>query len=104
MTCDEAGILIHALLDGELDAGHAREIEEHIAGCPRCAAQLRSYREMSKAVSDADLHYTAPPALRVSRHGALQRPHTAGSRGADPLRRRPGANRPVRPLVQSEVS
>ena len=42
MTCDEAEILIHALLDGELDAGHAREVEAHIAGCPRCAAQLRS--------------------------------------------------------------
>ncbi len=63
MTCDEAEILIHALLDGELDAGHAREVEEHIAGCPRCAAQMRSYREMSNAVSDADLHYTAPPAF-----------------------------------------
>ena len=40
MTCDEAEILLHALLDGELDAGHAREVEDHIAGCPHCAAQL----------------------------------------------------------------
>ena len=40
MTCDEAEILLHALIDGELDAGHAREVEDHIAGCPRCAAQL----------------------------------------------------------------
>ncbi|MCJ9731852.1 anti-sigma factor, partial [Bradyrhizobium sp. PRIMUS42] len=32
MTCDEARILLHALLDGELDAGHAREVEAHIAG------------------------------------------------------------------------
>ena len=39
MTCDEAEILLHALIDGELDAGHAREVEAHIAGCPRCAAQ-----------------------------------------------------------------
>ena len=38
MTCDEAEILLHALIDGELDAGHAREVENHIAGCPRCAA------------------------------------------------------------------
>ena len=38
MTCDEAEILLHALIDGELDAGHAREVESHIAGCPRCAA------------------------------------------------------------------
>ena len=35
MTCDEAEILLHALIDGELDAGHAREVEDHIAGCPR---------------------------------------------------------------------
>jgi len=40
MTCDEAEILLHALIDGELDAGHAREVEDHIAGCPRCAAAL----------------------------------------------------------------
>ncbi len=27
MTCDEAEILLHALIDGELDAGHARDVE-----------------------------------------------------------------------------
>jgi anti-sigma factor RsiW len=64
MTCDEAEILLHALIDGELDAGHAREVEEHIANCPRCAAQLRTYREMSEAVAGADLRYAAPLALR----------------------------------------
>jgi anti-sigma factor RsiW len=64
MTCDEAEILLHALIDGELDAGHAREVEDHIAGCPRCAVLLRDYREMSKAVAGADLHYKAPPELR----------------------------------------
>jgi anti-sigma factor RsiW len=64
MTCDEAEILLHALLDGELDAGHARAVEDHIAGCARCAAQLAAYREMSKAVAGADLRYAAPLALR----------------------------------------
>jgi anti-sigma factor RsiW len=64
MTCDEAEILLHALIDGELDAGHAREVEDHIAGCPHCAALLRDYREMSKAVAQTNLRYTAPPALR----------------------------------------
>ena len=52
MTCDEAEVLLHALIDGELDAGHAREVEEHIAGCPHCAAALAAYREMSKAVAE----------------------------------------------------
>jgi anti-sigma factor RsiW len=64
MTCDEAEILLHALIDGELDAGHARAVEEHIAGCPRCAAELAAYREMSKATASANLRYTAPLALR----------------------------------------
>ena len=38
MTCAETGILIHALLDGELDAGHAHEVEAHVGRCPHCAA------------------------------------------------------------------
>ena len=71
MTCDEARILLHALIDGELDAGHAREVEDHIAGCPRCAAELAAWREMSKSVAGADLRFTAPPALRRRIEAAL---------------------------------
>ena len=40
MSCDEARVLLHGLLDGELDAGKAREVEAHVDGCPRCAAEL----------------------------------------------------------------
>ena len=43
MNCDEAELLLHALIDGELDAGHARDVENHVAGCPRCAAALQDY-------------------------------------------------------------
>jgi anti-sigma factor RsiW len=82
MTCDEVEILLHALLDGELDAGHAREVEEHIAGCPRCAAQLAAYREMSKAFAAADLRYTAPPALRRRIEESLPQAAPAPSRRA----------------------
>jgi anti-sigma factor RsiW len=64
MTCDEAEILLHALIDGELDAGHSRDVEDHVASCPRCAAALADYREMSKAVAGANLRFTAPPELR----------------------------------------
>jgi anti-sigma factor RsiW len=71
MTCDEAEILLHALIDGELDAGHAREVEDHIAGCPDCAAALAAYREMGKAIAGADLRYTAPPLLRKRIEAAL---------------------------------
>jgi len=47
MNCEEAEVLLHALIDGELDAGHAREVEDHIAGCARCAALLAEYREIA---------------------------------------------------------
>ena len=74
MTCDEAEILLHALIDGELDAGHAREVEAHIATCPACAAQLKAYREMSKAIAGTELRYTAPLSLRRRIDAALPKP------------------------------
>lgn len=82
MTCDEAEILLHALIDGELDAGHAREVEAHIAGCAACAAELAAYREMKQAVAGADLHYTAPPQLRLRIEAALPKTTPAPSRRA----------------------
>jgi anti-sigma factor RsiW len=81
MTCDEAEILLHALIDGELDAGHAREVEAHIASCPRCAAQFEAYREMSKAVAGADLRYTAPPLLRRRIEASLPQAQMPSRRG-----------------------
>ena len=64
MTCDEAKVLLHGLLDGELDAGRAREVEAHVAGCPSCAAELAQFRELRRAMSGANLKFAAPPALR----------------------------------------
>jgi len=66
MTCAETEILLHALLDDELDAEHARDVEAHLEGCPRCAAQLAAYREMQQAISASatQLRYTAPMSLR----------------------------------------
>ena len=83
MTCDEAEILLHALIDGELDAGHAREVENHIAGCPRCAAVLRDYREMSKAIAEAGARYTAPAGVAPAHRGGA----AAAASRAEPARR-----------------
>jgi anti-sigma factor RsiW len=80
MTCEEAEVLIHALVDGELDAGHAREVEAHVASCPRCAAELAAVREMHAALARTDLKFTAPPALRKRIEAALPAAATAPSR------------------------
>jgi anti-sigma factor RsiW len=80
MTCDEAEVLVHALIDGELDAGHAREVEDHIATCPLCAKQLAAYREMSKAIAGAGLSYTAPVSLRQRIEATLPAARTPSRR------------------------
>ena len=77
MTCDEAEILLHALIDGELDAGHAREVEQHVAGCARCTAALADYRAMSAAIAGADVRYTAPSSLRERIEASLPQPKSA---------------------------
>ena len=82
MNCEEAELLLHALIDGELDAGHAREVEHHIAGCARCAALLAEYREMSKLIAEAGPRYTAPPGLRRRIEASLPQPQAAPSRRA----------------------
>jgi anti-sigma factor RsiW len=74
MTCDDAEILLHALIDGELDASHAREVEAHIETCPRCAADLAAYRRMREAMTRTDLRYTAPASLRQRIDDALPKP------------------------------
>jgi anti-sigma factor RsiW len=64
MNCAECEILLHALIDGELDAGHAREVEAHVADCSGCAAKLKEFRAMRDALASADLKVAAPASLR----------------------------------------
>jgi anti-sigma factor RsiW len=80
MTCEEAEVLLQALIDGELDAGHAREIEDHIATCAHCAALARDYRAMGRMIADGGARYSAPLALRQRIEAALPQPKAAPSR------------------------
>ncbi len=82
MTCDEAEVLLQALIDGELDAGHARDVENHVAGCPHCTTMLKDYREMSKAIAEAGVSYKAPLELRKRIENALPQPRAVPNRRA----------------------
>ena len=42
MNCAQTEIMLHALLDGELDAGHARDVEAHLADCAGCAEKFKT--------------------------------------------------------------
>jgi anti-sigma factor RsiW len=71
MNCSEAEILIHALIDGELDAGHTRDIEAHVATCADCGKKLADFRAMRAAMAAATLKDAAPPHLRARIAAAL---------------------------------
>jgi anti-sigma factor RsiW len=77
MNCDEAGVLLHALIDGELDAGHAREVEAHIATCAGCAAQLREFAEFRNKLTPSAMRFAAPAGLRARIEGKLPQPRAA---------------------------
>ena len=65
MNCDEAEILLHGLLDDEIDAEHADRVETHMGACACCAAQLRLHRAMRAMMSSANLRFPAPATLRT---------------------------------------
>lgn len=52
LSCEEARDLACDLLDGELTVETARQVEEHVAGCPRCPGLYRAlvavYRELAR--------------------------------------------------------
>ena len=87
MTCEETHILLHALIDNELDAGHAREVEAHAASCPRCTAHLRDYREMHEGMSAPGMRYQAPERLRARIETVLPKTTLPSPRAGAPSRR-----------------
>jgi anti-sigma factor RsiW len=74
MNCAECEVLLHALLDGELDAGHARDVEAHVAQCSACAEKLSAFRAMRGAMAAANLKEPAPASLRSRIEAALPSP------------------------------
>jgi len=63
MTSEEAHKLLHAYVDGELDAAKTLELEAHLAGNPAARAACERLREMSAAIRDRADYHAAPPAL-----------------------------------------
>ncbi len=74
MNCAECEVLLHALIDGELDAGHVREVEAHVMTCTACGEKLKGFRAMRDAMAAADLKEKAPASLRSRIEAALPKP------------------------------
>ena len=70
-ACPDQELLLHALADGELDAGNAVALEAHLAGCAACAEALAAIREVKARLAAAQLAYTAPDSLHARLDAAL---------------------------------
>jgi mycothiol system anti-sigma-R factor len=64
MSCDFSGTILHAYLDGELDAVRAAEFERHLEGCRECTATLGAAESLRSSLQRAQLYETAPAELR----------------------------------------
>lgn len=64
MSCDFPGTLLHAYLDGELDAVRAAEFERHLENCRECTATLGAAESLRSSLQHAQLYETAPAEFR----------------------------------------
>ncbi|MDB5680099.1 anti-sigma factor [Sphingomonas bacterium] len=76
-ACADKEMMLHALLDDELDAANAAAVEAHLRGCAGCAAAFEQLRAMRGTLSDDAFRYTAPAALRDRIEAALPPPARA---------------------------
>ncbi|HYL92998.1 MAG TPA: anti-sigma factor [Alphaproteobacteria bacterium] len=56
--------MLEAYLDGEIDALHSAELEEHASSCAECGRELQSQRALKGLLQKADLRFSAPEDLK----------------------------------------
>ncbi len=63
MSCQEAGGLRNAYVDGELDLLRTLEFEEHLKGCVDCRAACDQYETLRRLVQTPGIYFEAPEGL-----------------------------------------
>lgn len=64
-ACPDKEHLLHASLDGELDAASEMALGEHLEHCPACAAELERLALLRDAFADPAIRYPVPEGLRA---------------------------------------
>jgi len=99
MTKDEAGRLLHAYVDGELDSARSLELERHLAESPALRAACERLRDLSSAIREKADYYPAPASLT----GRLRASVPAAPVESAPRLRWPQWLRPVAALAAVAV-
>ena len=63
-ACPDKSHLIHAFLDGELDAANTEAFETHLKTCAGCAAELAELQALRARIAGPGVAAPAPEALR----------------------------------------
>lgn len=72
LTCRELVELVTGYLDGALDPGTRRRMDEHLAGCPGCTAYLDEMRvtiRLTGRLNEGDLDAGARESLLLAFRG-----------------------------------
>ena len=81
MNCDDARLLMHGHLDGELDLADDLEVQRHIEQCPKCASEYAALRAMRTRLKDETFRFEAPAALKEKIRRAIPAPAASRSNG-----------------------
>ena len=82
-ACPDRTMLLHGLLDGELDAANALSCEEHLKNCDACHAEFLRQQRLRDAIAVTGVAYRASARLRARIEASLEQAIAA------PPRRRP---------------
>src|SRR5262250_3014885 len=79
MTCDDFQPLLHAYLDGELEAPRAAEFERHLEGCASCVHSLEAQESLRSSIQRANLYEPVPVGLENKIRRQLRESSTPAS-------------------------
>ena len=71
--CQEWALTLHGFVDGELDAAHSLQIEQHIATCPHCAKELESLQALKQRITQRGVQWRTPDHVRAQVLAAIAR-------------------------------
>jgi anti-sigma factor RsiW len=69
--CPDKILLLHGLVDGELDAANALTAEAHLKACEGCSAELQRLQALQAQLRTPGVAYAAPEGLRGRIDAAL---------------------------------
>jgi anti-sigma factor RsiW len=84
-ACPDKELLLHGLLDGELDAANTVALETHVNTCGQCAAEFKRLQDLRSKLRAPGVAYDAPSALRARVMAAVAREAAGADDGTERL-------------------